>query len=96
MGAVKALPFLPVDRNQSLTANDHSPTETACVVGDNASCAKGGLFVQAGPSSHRSKLQKLILLQLDKLAISTLGFVAQRRLARGVKLNHSEAVVSSQ
>ncbi|ROW14139.1 hypothetical protein VPNG_04245 [Cytospora leucostoma] len=29
--------------------------------------------------------------ELDKLAISQLGFLAQRRLARGVKLNHSEA-----
>ena len=31
---------------------------------------------------------------MDKLAISQLGFLAQRRLARGVKLNHSEATVS--
>lgn len=30
-------------------------------------------------------------LQLDKLAISQLGSLAQRRLARGVRLNHSEA-----
>lgn len=29
--------------------------------------------------------------ELDKLAISQLGFLAQRRLARGVKLNHPEA-----
>ncbi|CAP69440.1 uncharacterized protein PODANS_1_11040 [Podospora anserina S mat+] len=29
---------------------------------------------------------------LDKLTISHLGFLAQRRLARGLKLNHSEAV----
>ncbi|KAG8163399.1 hypothetical protein KVR01_006696 [Diaporthe batatas] len=29
--------------------------------------------------------------ELDKLAISQLGLLAQRRLARGVKLNHSEA-----
>ncbi|KAK7713351.1 Urease [Diaporthe eres] len=29
--------------------------------------------------------------ELDKLAISQLGSLAQRRLARGVKLNHSEA-----
>ncbi|KAJ4397294.1 Urease [Gnomoniopsis smithogilvyi] len=34
----------------------------------------------------------LIPRELDKLTISTLGFVAQKRLARGVKLNHSEAV----
>ncbi|KAJ2892991.1 urease [Zalerion maritima] len=33
----------------------------------------------------------LIPKELDKLAISQLGFIAQRRLARGVKLNHSEA-----
>ena len=32
--------------------------------------------------------------ELDKLVISQLGFIAQRRLARGVKLNHSEATVS--
>lgn len=32
-------------------------------------------------------------LQLDKLVISQVGFLAQRRLARGVKLNHSEATV---
>jgi len=32
--------------------------------------------------------------QLDKLVISQLGFLAQRRLARGLKLNHSEATVS--
>jgi urease len=31
--------------------------------------------------------------QLDKLVISQLGLLAQRRLARGVKLNHSEACV---
>jgi urease gamma subunit len=33
------------------------------------------------------------LIQLDKLVISQLGLLAQRRLARGVKLNHSEATV---
>ncbi|KAK8075160.1 urease [Apiospora hydei] len=33
----------------------------------------------------------LIPKELDKLVISQLGFVAQKRLARGVKLNHSEA-----
>lgn len=31
--------------------------------------------------------------QLDKLVISQLGLLAQRRLARGVKLNKSEATV---
>ncbi|TGO46561.1 hypothetical protein BOTNAR_0579g00020 [Botryotinia narcissicola] len=34
----------------------------------------------------------LIPKEIDKLAISQLGLLAQRRLARGVKLNHSEAV----
>ena len=34
------------------------------------------------------------LAQLDKLVTSQLGFLAQRRLARGVKLNHAEATVS--
>jgi hypothetical protein len=34
-----------------------------------------------------------ILSQLDKLVISQLGLLAQRRLARGVKLNHAEATV---
>ncbi|KAK4229124.1 putative urease [Podospora fimiseda] len=33
----------------------------------------------------------LIPREIDKLTISHLGFLAQRRLARGVKLNHSEA-----
>ncbi|KUI70961.1 Urease [Cytospora mali] len=33
----------------------------------------------------------LVPKELDKLAISQLGFLAQRRLARGIKLNHSEA-----
>lgn len=33
--------------------------------------------------------------QLDKLVISQLGLLAQRRLARGVKLNHAEATVRS-
>lgn len=37
----------------------------------------------------------LTMRQLDKLVVSQLGFLAQRRLARGVKLNHSEAVVSN-
>ena len=32
-------------------------------------------------------------MQLDKLVISQLGLLAQRRLARGVKLNQSEATV---
>lgn len=35
------------------------------------------------------------LKKLDKLVISQLGFLAQRRLARGVKLNHAEASVKS-
>ncbi|RKU43686.1 Urease [Coniochaeta pulveracea] len=34
----------------------------------------------------------LVPKELDKLVISQLGHVAQRRLARGVRLNHSEAV----
>ncbi|KAI9043086.1 urease Ure [Aspergillus affinis] len=34
----------------------------------------------------------LIPKELDKLAVSQLGFLAQRRLARGVRLNHAEAV----
>ncbi|KAJ9151999.1 Urease [Pleurostoma richardsiae] len=33
----------------------------------------------------------LVPKELDKLVISQVGFIAQRRLARGVKLNHSEA-----
>ncbi|KAI1630813.1 urease [Biscogniauxia mediterranea] len=33
----------------------------------------------------------LVPRELDKLVISQLGFLAQRRLARGVKLNHTEA-----
>jgi urease gamma subunit len=33
--------------------------------------------------------------QLDKLVISQLGLLAQRRLARGVKLNQSEATVGT-
>ncbi|GAB1311038.1 Urease [Madurella fahalii] len=33
----------------------------------------------------------LVPRELDKLTISQLGFLAQRRLARGVKLNHAEA-----
>ena len=33
--------------------------------------------------------------QLDKLATSQLGSLAQRRLARGVRLNHAEATVCS-
>lgn len=33
------------------------------------------------------------LHQLDKLVISQVGVLAQRRLARGVKLNHTEATV---
>ncbi|POS72396.1 urease [Diaporthe helianthi] len=33
----------------------------------------------------------LVPKELDKLAISQLGLLAQRRLARGVKLNHAEA-----
>lgn len=35
------------------------------------------------------------LIQLDKLTIAHLGFLAQRRLARGVRLNHAEATVRS-
>ncbi|GAP84243.1 putative urease [Rosellinia necatrix] len=33
----------------------------------------------------------LVPKELDKLVISQLGFLAQRRLARGVRLNHTEA-----
>ncbi|KAI1338374.1 urease [Xylariaceae sp. FL0016] len=34
---------------------------------------------------------QLVPRELDKLVISQLGFLAQKRLARGVKLNHTEA-----
>ncbi|WEW58314.1 Urease [Emydomyces testavorans] len=34
---------------------------------------------------------QLVPREIDKLTISNLGFLAQRRLARGVKLNHAEA-----
>ncbi|KAI9892689.1 MAG: Urease [Vezdaea aestivalis] len=33
----------------------------------------------------------LVPKELDKLAVAQLGFLAQRRLARGVRLNHTEA-----
>ncbi|KAJ5897340.1 Urease [Penicillium tannophilum] len=35
---------------------------------------------------------QLVPKELDKLTISNLGFLAQRRLARGVRLNHAESV----
>lgn len=44
----------------------------------------------------RSLCELLVLTrsgQLDKLVTSQLGLLAQRRLARGVKLNHAEATV---
>lgn len=50
--------------------------------------ALGGLPTNRGGASPTR-------LQLDKLVISQLGLLAQRRLARGVKLNHSEATVSA-
>ncbi|EER43383.1 urease [Histoplasma capsulatum H143] len=34
---------------------------------------------------------QLVPRELDKLVTSQLGFLAQRRLARGVRLNHAEA-----
>ncbi|KAI9258881.1 urea amidohydrolase alpha subunit [Phascolomyces articulosus] len=34
---------------------------------------------------------RLVPRELDKLLLSNVGFLAQKRLARGVKLNHSEA-----
>ena len=37
---------------------------------------------------------QLVPRELDKLVVSQLGLLAQRRLARGVQLNHGEAVVS--
>lgn len=45
----------------------------------------------AGPGCNA--YQRLTCGQLDKLVIAQLGFLAQKRLARGVKLNHSEACV---
>ena len=33
-------------------------------------------------------------IQLDGLLIAHAGFVAQRRLARGIRLNHGEATVN--
>ena len=44
------------------------------------------------PPSHRGNCHAHFL-QLDKLVTSQLGFLAQRRLARGVKLNYAEATV---
>ena len=47
--------------------------------------------------SYDALLSKLVcadsVWQLDKIVISQVGCLAQRRLARGVKLNHVEATV---
>jgi Urease, gamma subunit len=60
-------------------------------IAQHASCTQGG------GTSKIAFLGKQLLThfqpQLDKLVISQLGLLAQRRLARGVKLNHSEACV---
>jgi Urease, gamma subunit len=50
---------------------------------------KKSVRISKAPSVVANSIQ-----QLDKLVISQLGLLAQRRLARGVKLNHSEACVS--
>jgi len=42
-----------------------------------------------------SKDRTLTFSKLDKLITSQLGQLAQRRLARGLKLNHAEATVCS-
>jgi hypothetical protein len=47
------------------------------------------------PRPYCEHWQLTPFVQLDKLVISQLGFLAQRRLARGVKLNHAEACVCS-
>jgi hypothetical protein len=46
------------------------------------------------PSRQTTEYMANFLEQLDKLVTSQLGFLAQRRLARGVRLNHAEACVS--
>ncbi|KAJ5824005.1 Urease beta subunit [Penicillium robsamsonii] len=43
------------------------------------------------PADNKRKSKKR-KSELDKLTIAQLGFLAQRRLARGVRLNHAEAV----
>ncbi|KAJ5543455.1 Urease beta subunit [Penicillium sp. DV-2018c] len=45
------------------------------------------------PGSGSTCAMQLIPKELDKLTIAHLGFLAQRRLARGVRLNHAEAVL---
>ena len=48
---------------------------------------------RGGMISNEKETDCADLQQLDKLVTAQLGFLAQRRLARGVKLNHGEAVV---
>ena len=59
---------------------------------NNASGTKGGANPPFPASSHVPQLTDHVT-QLDKLITSQLGLLAQRRLARGVKLNHAEATV---
>jgi urease gamma subunit len=42
---------------------------------------------------HHITVTRQLINQIDKLVISQLGLLAQRRLARGVRLNHAEATV---
>lgn len=46
----------------------------------------------ARPLPYRDIFADSVRVQLDKLIISQVGFQAQKRLARGVRLNHAEAV----
>jgi hypothetical protein len=51
---------------------------------------------EARPASLKCTHRADSWLQLDGLLISHAGSVAQRRLARGIRINHGEATVENQ
>ena len=60
---------------------------------EDAVVPQGSVLPVFSPPPRTSPAWLTALAQLDKLVISQLGLLAQRRLARGVKLNHTEATV---
>src|SRR5262245_26878840 len=58
-------------------------------MGARAACAAGA---PGGRASHLEDLMELTPRERDKLLLFTAALVAERRLARGLKLNYPEAV----
>jgi urease gamma subunit len=85
----RSLGFLPGPHQESVFAN---PTKAFWRLDPATFTSTAVAFTSPWPVGHNQGAVHLTPREIDKLLIFSAGELARKRLARGVKLNHPEAV----